>query len=414
MPETPAPGSRPLAGIRVLDLTRVLSGPHCTRMLNDLGAEIIKVEPPTGDTTRFTTPKINGLATFFAQQNVGKRNISLDMNKPEAKDIILAIADTCDVVLENFRPGVADRLGLGYAAVSARNPNVVYASISGYGQTGPWVGRRAYAPVVSAEVGYTTVQAEAHGDEPVSDAYSHADVYTGMECAAGVLAALFQRERTGRGEYLDIAMAQTLLYVNEHVQNELWDGPTDENWIRSFGTGEFPIFPAANGEQILVSGHPCDNGIFQGLMAAAGREDLIDDPRMATPGKRRQHFDEIKTVIFDWAATVPDADTAEEILSKHKLATGQLRSVRDVCDSDWAEARDAVVTVSDRAGGTIRLPNSPWRFAGSDHGIVGSVKFRGEDNREVLAELLGYDDARLDRLEADGVLSSRIPAGITE
>src|SRR6188768_627432 len=148
----PAPGTfaGPLAGVRVLDLTRVLSGPHCTRMLADLGADVIKVEPPAGDVTRFTSPRVDSLSTYFIQQNVGKRNISLDITRPEAVELLLDLADRCDVLIENFRPGVMARMGLGHEGVRARNRRLVYASISGYGSTGPWVHRRAYAPVVGA------------------------------------------------------------------------------------------------------------------------------------------------------------------------------------------------------------------------------------------------------------------------
>ena len=153
----------PLDGIRVLDLTRVLAGPHCTRMLADLGADVIKVEPPNGDLTRFASPRINGLASYFVQQNAGKRNISLDLSKPGATAILLDLAEHCDVLVENFRPGVMARNGLGYDVVAARNPRIVYASITGYGSTGPWVGRRAYAPVVGAESGMTKSQGDARG-----------------------------------------------------------------------------------------------------------------------------------------------------------------------------------------------------------------------------------------------------------
>ncbi len=403
-------GARPLAGVRVLDLTRVLSGPHAARMLCDLGAEVIKVEPPAGDTTRFATPKINGVSTYFAQQNVGKRNISLDMKRPEALDILLRLADRCDVLVENFRPGVIDRMGLGYPVVSARNPRIVFASISGYGQTGPWVGRRAYAPAVSAEIGFTARQSNDRGGVPANDTFSHADVYTGMECAAGILAALFQRERTGCGERIDVSMAQTMLYVNEHVHDELWDGPVDPNWIRSFGTSEYPVLTAANGHSVIVSGHPAENGNFEAFMRAAGHPELIDDPRMADIASRKEHLAEIDAVIRAWAATVADAEAIEAALAEHRLATGRLRTVREVCETDWAAARQVTVEISDRGGGTFRIPNSPWRFAGSDNGITGEPRYRGEDNRAVLRELLGTDDDTLARWEADGVLTSRVPA----
>ena len=169
----------PLAGVRVLDLTRVLSGPHCTRMLCDMGADVIKVEPPAGDMTRFANPRVNGLASYFVQQNVGKRNISLDLRKPEALDVLLALADRCDVLVENFRPGVADRMGLGYDAVSARNPRLIYASISGYGADGPWSTggrtRRWSAPRPVSRSPRATPAAATYANDP----HSHADVYTG-------------------------------------------------------------------------------------------------------------------------------------------------------------------------------------------------------------------------------------------
>ena len=139
---------RPLSGVRVLDLTRVLAGPHAGRMLCDLGAEVIKVEPPEGDITRTTWPRVNSISTYFAQQNAGKRCISLDLDHAEGRDLLLRLVEQCDVVLENFRPGVIDRLGLGWDVLHGRNPRVILASASGYGQTGPWVHRRAYAPVV--------------------------------------------------------------------------------------------------------------------------------------------------------------------------------------------------------------------------------------------------------------------------
>jgi CoA:oxalate CoA-transferase len=415
VPETaPPPGSRPLAGIRVLDLSRVLSGPHAARMLADLGAEIVKVEPPAGDTTRFATPKINGVTSYYAQQNSGKRNVSLDMNVPAAKEILLALAEQCDVLIENFRPGVAARMGIGYDAVAARNPRIVYASISGYGQTGPWAGRKAYASVVAAETGYVDYQAAGRGGVAANDPFSHADVYTGMSCCAGILAALFQRERTGRGEHLDLSMGQVMLYVNDHAHDLLWDGPVDPEWIRSFGAADYPVLTVANGDRVIAAGHPAENGSFQRFMRAAGRDDLIDDPRLATQLQRKEHVGEILDALRAWAATVPDGDAAEGALTDAGMAAGQVRTLREVCDTDWAAAREVTTAVSDRGGGTIRIPNSPWRFAGSDHGIVGSPRYRGEDNREVLSELLGYDGETLDRLEADGVLASRVPAGATD
>jgi CoA:oxalate CoA-transferase len=400
----------PLEGIRVLDLTRVLSGPHCTRMLADLGAEVIKVEPPEGDLTRFSAPRINGLASYFVQQNVGKRNISIDLTKPGATDIVLDLAERCDVLVENFRPGVMARNGLGYDVVAARNPRIVYASISGYGGTGPWVDRRAYAPVVGAETGITKSQGDARGGSYANDPHSHADVYTSLEACSAILAALIQRERSARGQWIDVSMAQTMLYVNEHAHDELWDGPIDGDAVRSFRPGDYIVATVASGDTVVVSGHPADRGTFELFAAALDRTDLIDDPRFVDVKNRLAHFDELRGEILATAATIADAAELERRFAEHRLAVGVLRSVRELCDTEWARERESVVEVSDRGGGTIRVPNAPWKFSDAvGVALRGEPRYRGEDNRAVLAELLGLDAAQLDRLESTGVLSSRLP-----
>src|SRR5688500_10392631 len=165
-------------------------------MMCDLGADVIKVEPPGGDLTRFTNPKVNGLATYFVQQNVGKRNISIDLTTDAGAELARRLADHCDVVIENYRPGVMSRLGLDHPTLMGRNPRLVYASITGYGSTGPWRDRRAYAPVVGAETGMTKMQADARGGEYATDPFSHADLYTSLEVTVAVLSALIERART--------------------------------------------------------------------------------------------------------------------------------------------------------------------------------------------------------------------------
>jgi len=400
---------RPLDGVRVLDLTRVLAGPHATRMLCDLGAEVIKVEPPEGDITRTTTPRVNSIASYYAQANTGKQCVSLDLDRPEGRELLLRLVDVCDVVVENFRPGVLDRLGVGPDVMRARNPRLIVASISGYGQTGPWVHRRAYAPVVGAESGFTKSQGDARGGVYANDPHSHADVYTAMECAAAILAALFQRERTGRGDRIDVSMAQTMLYVNEHAHDSLWDGPEPEGTIRSFRPMDYPVLTAANGESVVVSGHPAENVTFDYYMRSIGRDDLIGDPRFTTAASRLDHLQEIHALLRDWARTMPDPDSIERAMSANRLAVGMLRSVRDVCDTDWARERHVTVRVNDRGTGSIRIPNSPWRFEGSDVSVSGEPRYRGEDNRSVLTGLLGLHDDEVDALETSGVLSSRVP-----
>ena len=393
----------------MLDLSRVLAGPHCTRMLADLGAEVIKIEPPAGDLTRFATPRRNGISSYFVQQNVGKLNISIDLSTPEGVDIMLGLADTADVLVENYRPGVMDRLGLGATVLRARNPKLIFTSISGYGQTGPWVHRRAYAPVVEAETGIVVSQSNARDGELAKDPHSHADVYTSLEAAVAILAALYQRDRTGEGQWIDVSMAETMLYANEHLHDVLWEGEDNPHWIRSFKPGDYLVLTVANGESLVVSGHPAERGTFEFFLAAIGRPELIDDPRFVDVATRMSNYDDLSKIIREFAAGVPDADTFESIFSKHQLAVGRVRQPGDLTETEWATERGAVVDIDDRSGGSIRVPNVPWHFSGApDVAVSGIPKFRGEDNRSVLGELLGYDNDRLDQLEESGVLSSRV------
>ncbi len=404
---------RPLQGLRILDFSRVLTGPHATRMLCDLGAEIIKIEPPDGDLTRFTNPRVNSLSTYFIQQNVGKKNISLDMSKPEAVDIVKKLVMHADILIENFRPGVMKKLGLDYASLSALNPKLIYASITGYGQTGPWVHRRAYAPVVGAESGLTNHQGMARGGQFANDPFSHADVYTAMETCAAVLAAVIQRHSTGRGQSIDIAMAQTMLYVNEHAHDALWDEPTPPEQIRSFEPGNYPVLTAANGDKVVVSGHPGERGTFDLFFTAIGRSDLLTDPKFIDVPSRLTNLEELQSILRAWALTIPDATAIEEALAKHKLASGKIRTTRELADTDWAAAREITVEVSNRGGGKVRIPHAPWKFSDATVTTAGSPKYRGEDNALVLGDLLGLSATEVDALTESGVLQRRVPPGAT-
>ena len=401
-------GPGPLSDVRVLDFSRVLSGPHCGRMLADMGADVIKVEPPEGDMTRYSFPRVNSIATYFTQQNCGKRNISLDLRQPRAVELLRELARRSHVVLENFRPGVMDRMGLGYEALAAEHPDLVYASLTGYGSTGPWAHRRAYAPVVGAESGLTWLQGEARGGAYANDPISHGDVYPALECLAGILAALYQRERTGRGQHVEVSMTATLLSINEHVHWELADIPAD-GFVASFQPGDYPVFTVGDGQRVVVSGHPAERGTFERYARATGRPELIDDERFGDIGSRLQRLAELRDELQVGAKTFPSPAELESSLAEEGLAMGVLRTVREVADSDWARERGAIVDVPDRGGGHVRIPNSPWHFSHADVGVRGQPAYRGEHNREVLGALCELTDPELDQLEADGVLSSRLP-----
>ena len=399
---------RPLEGVRVLDFTRVLSGPHATRMLSDLGADVIKVEQPTGDLTRFSSPRVNSNATYFIQQNVGKRNISLDLTKPEAVEIVKLLIEKCDVLIENFRPGVMARLGLGEKTLRKKNPRLVYASITGYGNTGPWVNRRAFAPVINAEMGLTKRQGDARGGQYANDPFSHADVYTAIECASAILAALFQRERNGEGQYIDLSMAQTLLYVNEHAHDDLWEEPVSPDAIRSFRPEDYAVLTTKDGITSVVSGHPAERGTFDFFVGAMQAPHLLNDERFKTVALRIKNFAELMQLIKDWALTVETVDELERRLDENKLAMGQMRTVSEVAKTKWASERNAFVEVDDRGDGKVKLPNSPWMFSGSDTSTRGVTKYRGEDNAEVLRELLGLSAEQIKDLNNREIISQRV------
>jgi crotonobetainyl-CoA:carnitine CoA-transferase CaiB-like acyl-CoA transferase len=378
-------------------------------MLSDLGADVIKLEPPEGDLTRFAYPRVGSMSTYFAQQNVGKRNISMDLKHPEAIELVKKMVEHCDVLVENFRGGVMDKLGLGYDVLKKINPQLIYASINGYGSTGPWKNRRAYATVVNAETGMTGLQARARGGVATNDPHSHADVYTGMEAAAGILAALFQRTSTGAGQHIDISMAQTMLYVNEHVHNELFEAEVSANVIRSFQPGDYPILQTGDGTYVVVSGHPAEKGTFDLFVKAMNRPELLQDPRFVDVENRLKHLDDVVAEIREWAKSVQTAQEIEDVMAQSGLAMGVMRTMKEIAATEWADVRNALIEVDDRSGATFRVPNSPWVFSASDTATQGAAKFRGEDNEMVLGELAGLTHDEVVQLTEAGVLSQRVP-----
>lgn len=395
--------SLPLAGVKVVDFSRVLAGPHCGKTLLDLGADVVKLEPPGGDLSRRAYPNDGAVSGYYAQQNAGKRNLSIDLTVPSAREVALRLCDQADVIVENFRPGALAAFGLDYASVSARNPGVVYVSISGYGQHGPWRSRMAYAPTVQAETGLTATTAEHFGrDDFRSDSLSHADVYSGLHAAIAVLACLAQRERTGRGEYIDVAMAAVMLSINERVHVELSDDDLGE---------ERPILGATDGPFLFGPGGECfaspmslvGSVTFPLYLAAMRRADLADDPRFLTPELRLQHLDDLRSLVQDWIFTFADMESLDAQMDEAKIATGQVRTVREFADSDWSSAWGAVRTASSSSGQKYRIPARPWHFADTVAPLEDQfVPRQGENNVEILAEL-GFDDAQIGDLVRAGV-----------
>ena len=401
--------SGPLTGLKVVDFSRVLAGPLCARTLLDLGAEVIKIEPPRPDVTRFSPPSTGAMSGYFAQQNAGKRNISIDLNQPGAQDIVMRLCETADIIVENFRAGALGFFGLGYEDVDKLNPRIIYASITGYGQKGPWQGRMAYAPTVQAEAGFTA-NSRRHFGEPETwqtDALSHADVYSGLQATIAILAAVHERETTGRGQFIDIAMAATLMAINERAHLDLSnDDLGDEPGV--LGATDCPFFVDANGERFTVATSLVGSLTFRQYLAAMRRPDLAKDPRFLTATDRRKNFDALHQIIQDWILTFSDTGALEAQLDEAKIAMGYLRSLDDLANSEWAEYWGAVQHVSDRNGGEIRLPGRPWHFSRTKLTPIGTPALQGEHNTEVMTEL-GFSASDIKVFKNSGILVTAPP-----
>ena len=393
MPNKP----RPLSGIQVVDCTRVLSGPICSRMLSDMGADVVKIEAPEADILRSTPPIVGGFGSMFAQYNVGKRDLSIDLKREGGPDLLAELIAAADVLVENFRPGVLSRLGLDPERLRREHPGLVVCSISGWGQAGPWATRPAYAPMVQAEAGTLALGGRLRQGRMMGETMQHADLYAGMVACQAILAALFHRERTGRGDHIDVAMGEVLLYVNEHASAEI----AGHDGSLGFATWTFESFRLGDGRAVHVMGRP--DQLFPLLASQLPIPGALEDPRFATPEARAANHDALVATLDDALAAVPDHPSLVKLLEGTPLVAVPVRSTRELAESEWAHDRGAL---SEPEPGLF-VPTAPWRSREHEIGAAGDrVPRRGEHNREVLTEWLGKDAASCQRLEASGVLES--------
>jgi len=387
----------PLAGVRVLDMSRVVAGPMCGRLLADLGAEVVKLEPPRGDSSRTVLPRVGEVGVYFAQLNAGKRNISVDLARPEGAELVGRLAGKADVLLENFRPGVLARYGLGPGPLLERHPRLIYCSISGYGQDGPWASRGAYAPLVHAEAGTLEMAARRRRSAIAPEIQSHGDAYPALMAANAILAALLQRGATGRGQHLDVAMAEVLLYTNEWTAVELAGGGSIE---QLFGAWNSPLLSLRSGRTVAFAGNPVFS--FPSWARGMNRPELLDDARFATAEARQAHRDELIGVLADFVARFDTVEELEEAFGPHRLPAGVVRSVSDVVDTEWSRSRGVVAEVSPG----VRIPASPFRATGFRVGAGAAAVARGQDNCAVLEDWIGLGAAEVATLRDEGVLVS--------
>jgi CoA:oxalate CoA-transferase len=398
----------PLSDITVLDLTRALAGPIASRLLADLGARVIKIEPPAGDLTRSIVPRVDGMSAYFAQYNAGKECVSIDLNVEAGRDLFLQMVEHADIVLENYRPDVMERLGLTFDTLRQHNPRIVLASVSGWGHGNSRSNQGAFASTIHAEAGVTEMVARRRGDTVYrNDPMSHADTYTGLHAFGAVLAALHLRDRTGEGQCVEVSMAERTLTVNDLASVEL----TGEDPPSGFRAGQnwSAIYEMANGRHVNITMDVTNRAAFGLMIEAMDRRDLAEDPRFAEIEQRIENRAELEAIVGEWVKGFDSAAAVEAAIGDSSVLAAEVRTVPELADTSWARERGAFVEVDTGRGAMVTVPQSPWRFRDAPTGVGASAHYRGADNRRILGELLGLGESQIDELEASGVISERPP-----
>lgn len=349
----------PLTGITVIDLTRVLAGPYCTMVLGDLGAEVIKVEPPTGDDARTFGPFVDGRSAYFGSLNRGKRSIALDLKDEGDRRIFDALLDRADVLVENYRPGTMDKLGYGWDSLKERFPKLVYAAVSGFGQTGPYRSRPAYDMVVQGMGGIMSLTGHP-GGPPTRVGTSVGDITAGLFTAVGIASALHRRHETGRGTLVDVAMLDCQIAILENAIARYFatgavPGPMG---ARHPSITPFEAYATGDGHIIVAAGN---DGLFRKLAGALGHPDLADDPRFASNDARTRHVEPLKEALESILATRGTAAWLEAI-GAAGVPCGPINDVAQALADPQIQARTMVI---EALGGAGNPDGAPMKMAGN-------------------------------------------------
>ncbi len=389
----------PLEGIRVLDMTWALAGPFCTMLLSDLGAEVIKVEnPEEGDSSRKNFPHIEGVSSYFLSVNRGKKSITVNLRHPEGKKIVLTLAKKSDVMVENFRPGVMDRLGLGYKEIRAVNPKIIYAACSGFGQVGPYAHRPAYDVIVQGMGGTLSITGE-EGGPPVRVGFSIGDIGGGVFTALGILAALQERQKSGEGQMIDVAMLDCQMALLENA------------FSRFFATGEvaqrlgtrhpvltpFQSLPTKDGYIALAAAR---EDWWQKFCGIIGRPDLPQDERFKNNVLRTKNHKELEKILSEATRQRLTSEWVA-LMDKNDIACGPVNTIDQIAADPHTAARNMIRQVKHTTAGMLRVVNSPIKLSRTPVNIEKASPELGEHTEEILKELLGYSNEIINRLRSE-------------
>ena len=391
-----------LAGLTVIDFTRVLAGPYATRMLADLGARVIKIERPgEGDEIRHTVLQLDPTRTdqssYFARLNAGKESIAMDLAHPQARDIVLDLVRNADVVVENFSPGVMARYGLDAATLLARRPDLVYCSISGFGQTGPMSSMQAYAHLINAISGMMDLDRGGEATPRVSYLQT-ADVLAGAHAFGAICAALLRRGRNGRGAYLDVSMLECLIAADDLTYGALLNGGKVAREPR-IGMVVHPI----GGRYVAVqtAGAP---HLWQRLSALIGRPGLASDPRFATVMARRTNWPALLEIVHEWLKGFDSVERAVDTLAAARIPAAPMLSPEEVIELPQLAARFAFPEIPHQGRGRMRVTALPFHVDRKPVAPGGPAPYRvGQHTRDVLIGL-GYDAERIGALQSQRVV----------
>lgn len=377
-----------LAGIRVIDFTTTIAGPHCTRLLADLGAEVVKIEAPDGDVMRSRPPIRNGAGGLYGYLNAGKRSLVLDLKLPAAVDAARRLAAGADVVVENYRPGVMKRLGLDYETLKGLKPNLIYCAISGYGQTGPSAELPAYAPMIHAASGYEMAHLtyQPGRERPDNCGVFFADFNSGAYAFGAIMTALFQRAMTGVGQMVDVSMCETMLgtLMNEVMRAQVHIDPPGRPMFGPVRTREGYVMPAVANERT-----------FQGFCRAAGHPEWITDPRFAAYSNRRANWGALVDEVETWSGAL-DTDAVMAAFEANGVPASRYRTVADLMGDPQLAHRQAWQPITD-AGGSLKVVGAPFRLSAAETRVRPESAALGQHSEDVLRDW-GFGEGEISAL----------------